>query len=195
MIAMGCNTVTQRREWQIPLMPHPFRTFGLSMEHQPEYAYYKKSFFRGDPAESLIRHVVGSRYNCEYWTGTHWKQLRDSLDWLSREDDYWPISEYEATVEMPRLAVRYEECRREMQAEQERIERRKIENERLGRTLHRLGGEWTPMEKAAIALHEMFSSLVAAGFTKDEATTIVSQVMVGVSAQKQLPFVEGLRLN
>jgi predicted nuclease with TOPRIM domain len=121
--------------------------------------------------------------------------LRDSLDWLSREDDYWPISEYEATVEMPRLAVRYEECRREMQAEQERIERRKIENERLGRTLHRLGGEWTPMEKAAIALHEMFSSLVAAGFTKDEATSIVSQVMVGVSAQKQLPFVEGLRLN
>lgn len=36
----------------------------------------------------------------------------------------------------------------------------------------------TPMSTAAIAIHEMFLSLVAAGFSEDQALTLVARISV-----------------
>ena len=158
-----------------------------------EYTYYKKSIFRGDPAQSVVRHQSWRDY--EFWDGIKWKSLCDNFAWMEREDDYWEISESEALAELPRLTVRYAELRREQQAEIERKERRKIENERMGRTLRCLEGQWTALEKAAIAVHDLYKSLVDAGFTDDQALKIVAQVVAYSGNNGQPPPIQIPSLN
>lgn len=155
------------------------------MNDELNFKYFKRSVFRGGQALSIVRHLPGSNY--EYWTGTNWKRLCDRLDWIRFEDDYWEIHEHEALEALPRLTVRYEEIRRERQAEIERAERRKIEDERMNRTLHSLDGSWSGLERAAVALHDLYKSLTAAGFSDEQAIKIVSQVLATTSKGDEPP--------
>lgn len=145
------------------------------MNEPTNFNYFKKSIFRGDSALSVVRHRAGLDY--EFWNGIEWKSLCNNFQWMEREDDYWEISESEALAELPRLTVRYEEVRREQWAATMKKERRKIEDERLGRTLRSLEGKWSALEKAAKAVHDLYQSLVDAGFSDDQALKIVSQAI------------------
>ena len=43
------------------------------------------------------------------------------------------------------------------------------------------GADLSPLKQDAIALHELYSELQAAGFTKPEALTLVGKLMLGSS--------------
>jgi hypothetical protein len=46
-------------------------------------------------------------------------------------------------------------------------------------------GELSPLDEAAVSIHEMYQSFRRAGFTRTEATSIIAKVTVEIISQQQ----------
>lgn len=147
------------------------------------YRYYKRSEERNSEAWMILRESLDNPFDLECWRVDHWESAID-LWWQTRQEyDYWDINKGEAMREIPRLSERQrasQEAReREMAEAREKILKdRQAERERRNEL-----DDWTRLERAAIALHEMFTTLSTAGFSEEQALKLVSQILTQTSGQ------------
>ena len=164
------------------------------------YWYYKKSDREDSEAIAILREQKENTFAVEYWSLDHWENGIDFWWQLRQETCYHDIEENEALEEIKQLSVRHKEAKSRMQkVEKEKLrlkklaDKRKDEDEALNKILADRSAErakqkeqpgWTALETSAIALHEVFTSLINGGFSENQAIQIVSTVLATVKAGK-----------
>lgn len=144
-----------------------------------EYRYYKRAEERDGEAWMILRESLDNPFSLECWRADRWESAIDYW-WQTRQEyDYWDVSETEALSEIESLSdrqktARENRIREEAEArEQILLERQQLRDEKAR------NDSWTALERSAIALHELFKTLVEAGFTEEQGLTLVSKVILG----------------
>jgi hypothetical protein len=141
-----------------------------------DYLMYKDE--DSDDALALVRCPANRHFLYERWDGEQWKSVSESYEDNLDQPNWVRVSEVEALTQLPQLTERYEKLRVEAQAKKDLEERQRVRDQRLNFTLRGMDGGWTEMEKAAVALHKLFTSLFEAGFTEDQASRMVTELFV-----------------
>ena len=160
------------------------------------YWYYKKSDCRESEAIAILREQKENTFAVEYWLLDHWENGIDFWWQLRQETCYHDIEEDEALEEIKQLSIRHKVAKKRVQKEEaEKLklkklaDKRKDEDEackmiladRAAKRTERLEQpSWTALETSAIALHEVFTSLIDGGFSESQAIQIVSTVLATV---------------
>lgn len=143
-----------------------------------QYRYYKRSDDRDGEARMILREPLKNGFELQCWRIDRWESASDFW-WQTRQEcDYWDIPEDEALGELESLGRRQiaATARRERE---DAMAREKILRERQHAWDSRAGGDsWTALGVSAIALHELFMTFVEAGFTEDQALTLVSRLVL-----------------
>lgn len=157
---------------------HPLGTVGALMDHKPRYRYYKRCETRDGTASMILREPTVNPLGLEAWEDGCWRSATDLWWQVRQECDYWDISEGEAMTELEGLQERQTKFREQRRRDEEEARRKILEERKAERARRHELDDWTALERAAITLHEMFLSLTAAGFTEDQALTLISKTMV-----------------
>lgn len=142
------------------------------------YDYLKYQAEDSDETLIIVRCPAGCQFSFQRWDGEQWSNMSDSFDDIKERANWFPVSQQDALAALPRLTVRYKELEIEKQRQADLEEKRKIQNQRLDFTLRGLGGGWTELEKGTVALHNMYVSLFNAGFTKEQALKMATELLV-----------------
>ena len=164
------------------------------MTESISYWYYKKSDLRESEAITILREQKENTFAVEYWALDHWENGIDFWWQLRQETCYHDIEEDEALKEIKKLSFRHKEAKKRKQKEdteklrlKKLADRRKDEDDACKKILADRAAErteqpdqpsWTALETSAIALHEVFTSLMDGGFSENQAIQIVSTVLV-----------------
>lgn len=125
----------------------------------------------------ILRERLDNPFALEWWNVDRWEDAID-LWWQTRQEvDYREVSEEEAMSELPGLSKRQVDFRERIARETEVAQQRKIDEEAAALARRNELNDWTALERGAIALHELFKALTTAGFTEDQALTVVSRTI------------------
>lgn len=131
----------------------------------------------------ILRESQTNCFDIELWSEDHWENAIDFW-WQTRQEyDYWDINEREAMSEIPKLSERQREVRLARENEEAATREKILQEQRAKRECRNELDDWTQLERAAIALHELFSTLRTAGFSEDQALSLVSRAMTGSEDQ------------
>lgn len=126
----------------------------------------------------ILREPIENPLGLEKWQDGKWSEATDLWWQVRQETDYWEISKEDAMTELEGLSERQRKFREQRRLDEEQARRMILEERKAERERRIEIDDWTVMERAAITLHEMFLSLTTAGFTEDQALTLISKTMV-----------------
>ncbi len=126
----------------------------------------------------ILREPTDNPLGLEKWQDGKWSQATDLWWQVRQECDYWEIGKEEAMTELEGLSERQRISREQRRLDEEEARRKILEDRKAEHGIRIELDNWTAMERAAITLHELFLSLTTAGFTEDQALTLISKTMV-----------------
>ena len=153
------------------------------MTKRGAYRYFKRSEWKDTEAWMIFRERRDNPFELEQWVEDRWVNAFD-LWWDTRDNcfDYWDMTRKEAMEQLPKLTERQRRLREERN-QQEAAARQKILDDRAAeqarRNERRERNDWTALETAAITMHEIFTALCEAGFTEEQALTLVAKTLRG----------------
>ena len=147
------------------------------MPRTKRYTYLKYQDDDATEFTAVARCSAGADFAYESWDGEDWDYLSDSFDDIADRPGWYPASEQEVLEALPRLSRRYAELKAEQERQKELDEKRKVQNQRLEFTLRGMGGGWTELEKGAAALHKLYTALFNAGFSREQALQMVTEIL------------------
>jgi len=147
------------------------------------YRYYKRSEERKSDAWMILREPLDNPFDLECWQVDQWESAIDFW-WQTRQEyDYWDINEGEAMREIPRLSERQRASQETRKCEMAEAREKILKDRQAERERRNELGDWTHLERAAIALHEMFTTLITPGFSEEQALNLVSRMVTQTSGQ------------
>lgn len=142
------------------------------------YRYIKRAPEQDDEARFILRERHADHYVFEMWDGAAWVDGWDFW-WQTRQEYYyWDIDEEEAMEEMKKYTKRKQEFDEQKKREDAEAMQQILDQREAERAARNEMNDWTTLETAAFALHEMFTALCQAGFTEDQAISIVAKTMM-----------------
>lgn len=140
-----------------------------------QHRYMKRCHNENDEPWTILRESLENPFDLQSWRIDKWEPAID-LWWQTRQEcDYWDISEEEALAHLPALSSRQESARVERLRQEQETHAKILHDRQQERIRKSERNEWTALESAAIALHELFGTLVDAGFTEDQSLTLIAR--------------------
>lgn len=134
----------------------------------------------------ILREPTDNPLELEAWRDGCWRSATDLWWQVQQECDYWEIRKDEAMIELESLQERQRKFREQKSLDEEEARRKILEEHKTNREGRIELDGWTALERAAITLHEMFLNLTVAGFTEDQALTLLSKTLVQVDGRFNL---------
>ena len=145
---------------------------------KPTYLYMKRAPERDADAWVVFREYRGDHYIFQKWQVDCWEDGMDSWWYTRQEYDYWDITEEEAMEEIAKITARQQEFIERKRREDAEAMQQILAERAAERAARQERDDWSALETAAIAVHEMFVALCDAGFTEDQAISLVAKTMI-----------------